>query len=53
MAYNKHDIDSAAEREGIALDKMHRRGKDKRVNIANDYNVEHFEKLFKKTGKKT
>ena len=45
--YDKNSIDKAAEAEGIALDKLHRNTKDKRLrNESSEYNKEKFDKLF-------
>ena len=47
MAYNKNEIDRAAEAEGIALDKLHKGEKPKRVKQeTSNYNKEKFDKLF-------
>lgn len=41
-------IDETAAQEGVQLDKMHRRTKDKRVRQeTSSYNKEQFDKLFK------
>lgn len=46
--YDKYSIDRDAERQGIALDKMHKRSKDKRVRLeTSEYNKDKFDKLFK------
>lgn len=45
--YSKHSIDRDAERQGIALDKLHKRTKDKRVQQqTSEYNKDKFDKLF-------
>ena len=48
--YNKNEIDRAAEAEGIALDKLHKNAKDKRLqNETSSYGNEVLKKLFDNT----